>query len=441
MRSGESRRALGEELLHAGRDLEGQALETPARHLHTELARAAALHGDVAGRTVAWRGLPASMVVAAVAASWLGDAVPLVVPHDADHLTEHALLVMTRRPDGVLDASPGGGDQEDDEDDPTAVLQPTSGSTGLPVVARRSVLSVRTEASRYAAAIGLAAHHRVVVGVPVTHSYGLGWALSALLLGARVAVPDVVLPHRLLRLVESRRATHLALSAPVAGRVAALPGRPARASLESAMVGGGVVATELEAAFRTRMGIGLGRNYGSSQTGPTFFGDPGLPPGLLGRPGAGVRILAPRAGASGELVLALTERGPQAARTWTHATGDLVTRGTDGSVLYGGRVDGRVRLNGRFLDVGTVAALLRRMPGVHDVAFAVTASRAGVGAEELTVVVAGDDVDARRVRAAVVAARGPELGAVGLALLPRIPLDERGKLDRAAAVDARQEMC
>ncbi|MFY9806441.1 MAG: fatty acid--CoA ligase family protein, partial [Pseudonocardiaceae bacterium] len=135
--------------------------------------------------------------------------------------------------------------------------------------------------------------------------------------------------------------------------------------LRLAMVGAGPVNDELETCFRRGLGMGLARNYGSTETGALFSAGPGSPAGCVGHPLDGVEFrivdnsgaeLSP--GNSGELVVRL-DGGP-----W-HPMGDLAVYQEDGLRPLGRRTRA-FRRGDRWVAPEEIEAALLRHPDVVD---------------------------------------------------------------------------
>ncbi|MBD2830394.1 AMP-binding protein [Streptomyces globisporus] len=177
---------------------------------------------------------------------------------------------------------------------PGTVLLPSSGTTGSPKLVERSVDSLRAEGLRHVRWAGLNASDRVLLPLPLWHAYALGWLHAALEAGAELRAHPPTALGAVLRDIE-HGATVLPLVPAVARLLAARAGRAplTGTALRLAMVGAGVVDDELDDAFRAALGIGLARDYGSSETGSLFSAPAGAPSGRVGHPlaGIGFRIL------------------------------------------------------------------------------------------------------------------------------------------------------
>ncbi|MGW5676465.1 class I adenylate-forming enzyme family protein [Streptomyces sp. NPDC003860] len=292
----------------------------------------------------------------------------------------------------VADAGATGPDRQ-----PGTVLLVSSGSTGAPKVVERSPRSVVDEGLRYQHA-GLArADESVLLPLPLSHAYALGWLAGVLVAGGH-AVPT---PPRAVGAVHTalRRGAHVLVTVPGLARV--LARRAARTAeapppaLHRVMAGAGYVDQDLDALWTRTFGVGVSRNYGSSETGAVLWGEPGLPSGAVGRPmpGVAVDLLAPDgrvlAGpAQGDLAVVL-EDGT------AHRMHDLAERDEQGTFRILGRARrGAVRRGSRWVSTPEVESVLRRAPGVADLTVTVTGA-ADSDDQGLTVeYVAADDTAA-----------------------------------------------
>ncbi|MBV8751764.1 MAG: AMP-binding protein [Hyphomicrobiales bacterium] len=267
---------------------------------------------------------------------------------------------------------------------PAAVIHASSGTTGHPKLAKRSFESLLAEAERYVARYSLAAGHRTVLVAPIEHSFAFGALLGALAGGGCAELFDVVHPRRLARLLHSGGADVVILT-PTIARLAIEAAEPSlqipKRPPETVIAGAGPVPESLDHAFRRTFGVGLGRNYGCSETGATFGAPHSLPQGCLGPPFHGVGIRSPGVGAGPEeLVLELgheilgIEGQPQAPslKQGIWRTGDIARLGEDGTVALLGRIDDQLKINGHLVDGGRLVDRARRIERVSDaMAFAI----------------------------------------------------------------------
>jgi amino acid adenylation domain-containing protein len=186
---------------------------------------------------------------------------------------------------------------------------------------------------------------------------------------------------------------------PVSAHTAVPIGRPLRGATLSVHLPGGALAP-----------VGV--------PGELFVGGVPLSLGYLGRPGETASRFRPHPnGGSG--------------RRW-YATGDRVVWLASGDLLFAGRDDGQVKLNGYRLELAEVAAVARGCPGVTDAAAAVTTD--ATGRRQLVLYVAGGrDPDPGPSVLALARARLPRpMVPTRVVVVPRLPLLPNGKLDLRA---------
>ncbi|MFE6869833.1 AMP-binding protein [Kitasatospora sp. NPDC057692] len=260
--------------------------------------------------------------------------------------------------------------------DGPAVLLPTSGSTGAPKLVRRPEASWLSEARRYRDGVGLTARDVLLLPVPLSHAYALGWLCGGLLTGASLRpVPPTALGEAGRELAAG--ATVLALVPATARLLAtrrrlkarrAAPDEPPPApALRIAMVGAGPVDAALDALFQEAYGIGLARNYGSTELGAVLSGPAGLAPLSVGSPLPGVtaRLVDRATGADAGDGPGLLRIRTEAVPDW-HDTGDLALS-HEGTLRILGREGTAVRRGGRWVAPLEIEAVLRGHEGVREV--------------------------------------------------------------------------
>ncbi|MEV4505669.1 AMP-binding protein [Streptomyces klenkii] len=256
-----------------------------------------------------------------------------------------------------------------------AVLLPTSGSTGESRIVARDEASLLAEGRRYRDGVGLTGRDTLLLPVPLSHAYALGWLFGGLLTGASLRpVPPAALGRIAAELAGG--ATVVALVPSIARLLAARKlraggsrpgpddGSPAPA-LRLAMVGAGPVDERLDRAFEEAFGTALARNYGSTETGAVFAGQARIEPFCVGAPLPG--IVYRLADEDGEAVPGGTPGLLQVRvdGTW-HAMGDLAVAVRDGLRVIG-RKDRAIRRGGRWVSPLEIEEVLRGHPDVRDV--------------------------------------------------------------------------
>lgn len=270
----------------------------------------------------------------------------------------------------AMDSGPAG---------PGEVVLLSSGSTGIPKPVGRPFASLLEEGERYRVLLALSREDTVLLPVPLAHSYALGWLFAGL--SSRAAVVPVA-PTAL-----GAAAAHMAGGAtivaltPALARLLARRPRPPGCGgdfgrLRCVMVGAGPVDEGLDRDFRSAFGIGLARNYGSTETGALFAGPAGLPAACIGSamPGVRHRIVdeTGRPAEPGQAGLLEVEL----PHGW-HAMGDIAVSDGAGQVTVVGRRSHSVRRGDRWVSPAEVEAELRTCPGVDDAAVRAGRGRSG----------------------------------------------------------------
>ncbi|QMU74633.1 long-chain fatty acid--CoA ligase [Streptacidiphilus sp. PB12-B1b] len=356
----EDRRSLASLIISRGSRVDGRPIIDSRGRI--QLARAGLMNASVQpGDVVLLIDLSAADTITAMLAVWLLDAVPLIAPGIQD-LPEDLQRVCRLHQDLVVTPAtnrtvvPGLGR--------TAVLMPTSGSTGKPKTARRGIAGVRVEAAGYRDYLELVPADRVAVPVPITHSYGWGLVMAALLTGCDIDTTPTSRLRTLANLMDSGAVSVVVLT-PALARLLLDVKRSGDQSVRCALVGAGGVPDALDAAFQERFRRPLHRGYGSTETGGMFLGPRGI-----GRPIAGIQVRRPVGRGRGELVLEMSAPvegtlGRTPSDVWH--TGDIVECDADGIYHHIERVRSAVRLNSRFVDPEPLTRGLREISGATDV--------------------------------------------------------------------------
>ncbi|HYC71185.1 MAG TPA: class I adenylate-forming enzyme family protein [Opitutaceae bacterium] len=314
-----------------------------------------------------------------------------------------------------------------------ALVKLTSGSTGRPRPLVFTAAQMLADARQVTRTMGITRADLNYGLIPLGHSYGLGnLAIPLVAFGIPVALGTSPLPHAI--------AADFARCAPTV-----FPGVPAvwrglaessldAAALRSLRLGisaGAPLPPEVARAFADRFGRRLHGFYGSSETGGIAFDRTGAATlaGGVGRALRGVKLHALSAQRLRVCSAAVTTfRRPRRGGLGCWIVPDRVTLGRGGAVNLLGRRGAMVKIAGRRVNLGEVAAALRRLPGVRD---------AWIGAQDGPEPVLGAGVASDRPVAELRSRLGASLAAWKVprrwAAWPAgLPVNDRGKPDVAA---------
>lgn len=314
-------------------------------------------------------------------------AKPLLLNHDAPDAEARRLLAAAGGGGWLVEDGRGlvtlAGERGEAREQPPCILLYTSGATGSPKLVARTEASLLAEGRRYleAEAVRLTKRDVLLLPAPLSHAYCLGWLFAGLMAGAEV-VP--VPPTAFARIAEelAQRATIVVLVPALARLIAVRRSRraadgdgEAAPNLRLAMVGAGPVDEALNESFHKAFGIGLARNYGSTELGAVLCGPAGLSPWCVGEPMPGVRLRLrdPDSDSDSDFDSDVqSAEGPglldvQIAPdpAW-RGTGDLAVR-VEGGVRILGREGHAIRRGGRWVSPVEIESVLRGHPRVRDV--------------------------------------------------------------------------
>jgi len=320
----------------------------------------------------------------------------------------------------------------------------TSGSTGEPRgIAVRSEALIADDA-QLASTMGLLAEDRLVVAVPLAHSYGFSsLVLPAFVRGSTLLFPEAEGPLAPLEAARALGGTFFPTVPAWLGafvRLAAPPAWPD--SIRLVISAGAPLSPQVAVAFRERTGRRVQVFYGASEAGGIAFDRVGdaAERGTVGAPVDGVAIeldadtgrLGVRSAAVAETYL--PEPDPDLA-DGRFRTGDRAAF-EQGEVRLFGRLDDLVIVRGRNVDPREVERALASLPGI------VEACVLGIDGPDgprsvLRAVVAAPEggLDYRSVvahcRERLAAHKVPR----SVVVLTELPRTARGKLDRAALAE------
>jgi long-chain acyl-CoA synthetase len=319
---------------------------------------------------------PCTVLPVAAAAAGLGAALDSFAPAwevNAEQVTPHA---GARRAPAAPSAA----------DAPLQALL-SSGAAGRPKIVLRSAAQVQAGVHSFATAVRLAPADRVLLLVPLEHSFGFNSVmLGALSAGATIVVPRSRHPRGVAADIEASGTT-LFPAPPLffdwMCRLADARGSRLGA-LRACISVGDIVARATYEAFVARFGVALWQSYGASEAGPILLNDSGACGAdtmALGRPYPGVcvelrdaRGAAVRDGEVGEIAvqspavglgyLGAHDAGSRFAGRTFH-TGDLAVQ-RSGELHFAGRSKVLITRAGRKIDPGEIERVLCSHPAVID---------------------------------------------------------------------------
>ncbi|WP_205472396.1 AMP-binding protein [Nocardioides sp. SYSU D00038] len=275
----------------------------------------------------------------------------------------------------------------------------TSGTSGEPKAVNVTHAKVAGPGVLLAERFGLTTDDVAYVAMPLFHSNAVmaGWA-PALAAGAAVALAPRFSASGFLPDVRRYGATYANYVGKPLAHVLATPAAPDDADNPLRLVFGNEANERDIAAFGERFGCTVVDSYSSTENAVIVQRVPGMPPGSLGRPLPGVKVLDPvttaetpdaRFGPGGELLNADEATGELVNTTGAGAfagyyrdpdaeaermrggmywSGDLAYRDAEGFVYFAGRTSEWLRVDGENLGAATVERVLLRHPAVSEAA-------------------------------------------------------------------------
>jgi long-chain acyl-CoA synthetase len=325
-----------------------------------------------------------------------------------------------------------------------AILKLTSGSMGRPRATLTPEEALISDGRTLAAAMDIRPEDVQIAAIPLSHSYGLGNLVMPLLLqGTAICLRDAFVPQRVPDDARQFQVRHFPGAPFMFDHMAAHPpphGWPP--SLTRLVSAGAPLEPSVAERFRAAFGVKIHSFYGTSETGGIAFdADEGpATDGFVGRPLPGVDISLRNADDTrgGRVhvrspAVSAGYAGVDDAESFVDGgflTSDLATLDADGGLTLRGRISSFVNVAGRKVQPEEVEQALREFPGVTDARV--------LGMEDPQ---RGEKLVACLVmsssRPSVLELRsfcGRKLAAHKIprafVVLDRMPLTERGKIDR-----------
>ncbi len=321
----------------------------------------------------------------------------------------------------------------------TEILKLTSGSTLSPRGACFSEAALVEGVRHILEGMSLTSGDRVLLAIPLSHSYGFDNGVLSLAAGGTPLVlqPDV-LPGALLGSMKDHGATMFP-AVPALIRALSQVAWPKGLALRRVISASAPLSPEVAEAFYAASGLRVHQFLGSTETGGISFEtrpEEAAAAGAVGFPLPGVRIDLDAAG-----IVRIHSKAnrfamlPAGRVTPEVETGDRGEWTPEGRLRLLGRATLTANLGGIKIDLGSLEAFLRGLPGVDEAAaLAVEGSARG---QRILAFVEGRGCGAEALlelcRLRLSAREVPS----EIRVLERLPRTERGKPDRAALAALR----
>ncbi len=281
-------------------------------------------------------------------------------------------------------------------EDPSPVAAPrkpgqavilTSGTTGAPRGARRSLSPGIDPAVALLSKIPLRVEEPTLIAAPLFHAWGFAHLMVGLLLRSTLVLQRRFDPEQVLAAVERHRVTALVAVPVMLQRILDLPARTRRrydaSSLRVVAVSGSALPAGLAHRFMDEFGDVLYNLYGSTEVAWAAIATPAdlrARPDTAGRPPRGTVVRVYREdGAEAEpgerghifvgnglLFEGYTGGGSKETRDGLMTTGDVGRLDGDGLLFVEGRSDDMIVSGGENVYPGEVEEIVGRMPGVAE---------------------------------------------------------------------------
>ena len=321
------------------------------------------------------------------------------------------------------------------------LLKLTSGSTGLPKVIVCSEANLLADCRNICSTMRIAPEDTNLGAIPFSHSYGFSNLVTPLLVqGTAIVVSNEYLPLSILRLCNRHLCTVAPLIPMVFDHLASLPREDGGFEPAVNFISAGApLSASTSRRFRERFGADIHTFYGCSETGGITFDRQGgaVERGSVGSAMEGVTLeieastrrlaILGEAVAMGTLLDATTFRPFHGRFT----ADDLVELEPSGEVLLTGRIGDLISTASKKVNPREVEQVILQIEGVRQVK--VYGEPAGARGEVVAAaVVASPDVTREEIRTFcrkhLSSHKVPRI----VKLIEQIPVDERGKVRRAA---------
>jgi acyl-coenzyme A synthetase/AMP-(fatty) acid ligase len=316
----------------------------------------------------------------------------------------------------------------------TALIKLSSGSTLAPRGACFTEDALVEGIDHILRGMDLRADDRVLVSIPLSHGYGFdNGVLSLAASGTPLVLQSDILPGALLRSLREHEITFFP-AVPALVRALGQVSWPPGLALRRVISASAPLSREAAEAFRRASGLAVGQFFGSTETGGISFesrpDDPGAH-GSVGFPLPGVRIELADGGAvrvhSAANRFAVLPEQPVPPYV---ETGDRASWSPEGRLKLEGRATLVANIGGLKVDLGALDAFFRALPGVDEAA-AVPVDDPAAGHRVVAYVETSSWTEERLLEVCRERLSAREVPGE-IRVIPRLPRNARGKLDRTA---------
>ncbi|HSP33064.1 MAG TPA: class I adenylate-forming enzyme family protein [Thermoanaerobaculia bacterium] len=323
---------------------------------------------------------------------------------------------------------------------PTAarLLKLTSGSTGKPKAIVASEANLLADCRNICSTMQIAPSDTNLGAIPFSHSYGFSNLVSPLVVqGTAVVISNDYLPQSIIDLANHYRCTVAPLIPMVFDHLASVPGGNF-ASVRTFISAGAPLPASTSRRFRERFGVDIHSFYGCSECGGITYDPEGgaVERGSVGPAMNGVELDVKSArvtvrSESVALGYLIDEKTFQPLESRRFLTDDLVEVRENGDVVLTGRASDLINTAGKKVNPREVEQVIMQIEGVRQVK--VYGEPAGARGEVVAAAVVGDpDLTREEIReycrTRLSLHKVPRI----VKLIESIPVDERGKVKRAA---------
>lgn len=256
-----------------------------------------------------------------------------------------------------------------------SVIHLTSATTGNPKFVLRTKKQINEELRRYIAHLKINESDVIFPTVPLDHSFGfISGMLLSIMVGAKLVLPDMLLPRNIVKLSNECRATFM-LGAPYFYKKMLMvsPKYNLNDELRYIIASGGPMIEGLQNEFRKRFNKKLIQQYGSTETGSLCIDFDCVDYNCVGKPIPGVKLKTIEDEFSRKCVYVdspatiggyVNDNSVQCLGNGLYMMGDLGEVRADGSLVLLGRNDDILIVNGKKLDKHTVTSIIKQINGI-----------------------------------------------------------------------------